>query len=209
MDNPREWLSWKTLLSWKTVLGFLIVIGGFALGYYTQTYFNRRGSTRQPTAITDANPAPADQNQDPYIIDFSSQGLDQFPAFLLERPEITDLILSFNDIPSIPDGLAGLAKLRVLDLRYNSISGPLTGDIGQLPLVDLNVSNNQLTAIPPDIGQLNSLRYADFSHNQLTDVPDQVTQLQNLKWLNLAANPIDLETIAELRQRMPSTIVNY
>lgn len=208
MDDPSRWLSWKTLISWKAFLVYLIIIAGLSLGYYGQNLFQSQRD-KNDAGITVSGQPPQDQNEDPYIIDFSSQGLTAFPDFLLDRSEITDLILSYNDIPDIPTGISGISKLRVLDMRYNRLSGALGPEITQLGLVDVNLSHNQLTAIPPQISQVSSLRYLDLSHNQISTIPDSITALPNLKWLDLAGNPIANSQIANLRQAMPSTIINY
>ena len=178
------------------------------MGYYAQTYF-KISDDPSPVAITSSGQPPSDKSEDPYIIDFSHQGLLQFPEFLTSREEITDLILSHNSIPSLPEGIAMIGRLRVLDMRYNQLSGPLTPAIASLPLVDINLANNALSSVPAEIGQISSLRYFDISNNQITEVPDSITGLQDLKWLNLAGNNIDSQEIDTLREQMPSTIINF
>lgn len=207
-DYYEPLFTWKKFLSWKTVIGFLVAIGGFSLGYYTQTFFHNR-SQPEFDSVTATGQPPSDSNEDPYIIDFSHQGLIRFPEFLLNRGEITNLILSYNTIGNLPPEIAGLERLRVLDMRYNSLSGPLTEAVTALPLVDLNLSHNRLSSIPNGLDQMDELRYFDISHNQLTSIPDSITQLQDLKWLNLAGNPLDETEINEMREQMPSTIINF
>jgi len=204
----EPWLSWKKILSWKAVLGFLVIIGGFSLGYYAQTYLSGNDGL-SPVAITTSGQPPSDNSEDPYIIDFSHQGLLQFPQFLTNRKEITDLILSHNSIADLPEAISMIERLRVLDMRYNQLEGPVTSALASLQLVDLNLANNQLSSIPEEIGQIATLRYFDISHNRITQVPNSVTQLQDLKWLNLAGNNIASQDIDALREQMPSTIVNF
>lgn len=204
----EPWLSWKNILSWKTVLGFGVIIGGFSLGYYAQAYFSVNNN-QTPTAITTSGEPPADKSEDPYIIDFSHQGLLEFPEFLTGREEITDLILSNNSITILPGAISMLERLRVLDMRYNQLSGPLISSVASLPLVDINLSNNQLSSIPAEISQISSLRYFDISYNQIAEVPGSISELQDLKWLNLAGNSIDSQEIDALREQMPSTIINF
>lgn len=207
-DYYEPLFTWKKFLSWNTVLGFVVIIGGFSLGYYLQTFFHNR-SQPQFASVTATGQPPTDSNEDPYIIDFSHQGLVQFPGFLLEREEITNLILSYNQVDSLPSDVANLSRLRVLDMRYNSINGDLTQSITGLPLIDLNLSHNQLASIPEDLSSMQDLRYFDISYNQLTSVPDSITRLQDLKWLNLAGNPLDAGEISQMREQMPSTIINF
>ena len=205
----EPWFTWKKLISWKTIGIFLIVLMGFGLGYYGQNIFRDRRQNAQQGAITSSGQPPSDQNEDPYIIDFSHQGLNQFPDFLLPRAEITDLILSDNDIPQIPDGISNMSKLRILDMRYNRLGGPVTASIADLGLVDVNLAHNEVTALPGVLGQMSSLRYLDVSFNKLSDVPDSVVNITGLKWLNLEGNDISQAAVDDLRQKMPSTIINF
>lgn len=53
---------------------------------------------------------------------------------------------------------------------------------------NLNVSDNQLTALPPQIGQLTALQELDVSCNQLTVLPPQIGQLTALQELDVTDN---------------------
>ena len=50
-------------------------------------------------------------------------------------------------------------------------------------LQELNLSYNQLTEIPKELGQLNSLQRLDLSNNQLTEIPKELGQLNSLQRL--------------------------
>ncbi|PZV08439.1 MAG: hypothetical protein DCF22_20265 [Leptolyngbya sp.] len=54
----------------------------------------------------------------------------------------------------------------------------------------LDLSNNQLTTLPPEIGHLDFLRSIDLSHNQLTAMPPEIGQLKFLESIDLNGNPI-------------------
>ncbi|MES2706583.1 MAG: COR domain-containing protein [Verrucomicrobiota bacterium] len=67
----------------------------------------------------------------------------------------------------------------------------LPPEIGQLTtLTRLDVSNNQLTALPPEIGQLMALKELFVSDNQLTALPPEIGQLMALKELFVSDNQL-------------------
>jgi internalin A len=55
-------------------------------------------------------------------------------------------------------------------------------------VTELDLSDKQLTELPPEIGQLRDLRYLDLSVNELTALPPEFSQLQSLACLNLERN---------------------
>ncbi|MCB0725792.1 MAG: leucine-rich repeat domain-containing protein [Ignavibacteriae bacterium] len=54
----------------------------------------------------------------------------------------------------------------------------------------LNLTNQNLTALPAEIGTLNNLQYCNLSKNQLTSLPPEIKHLRNLQWLILEDNNI-------------------
>jgi internalin A len=54
----------------------------------------------------------------------------------------------------------------------------------------LNLSWEQITELPVEIGQLTNLTSLDLSDNQLTALPESIGQLTKLKTLNLGKNPL-------------------
>ena len=48
---------------------------------------------------------------------------------------------------------------------------------------------NQLSVLPPEIGQLQQLQKLWLDHNQLSILPVEITHLQQLEYLDIAQNP--------------------
>ena len=81
-----------------------------------------------------------------------------------------------------------LSNLRKLDLGNDQLAA-LPGEIGQLTnLQKLFLHNNQLAALPGEIGQLTSLQVLWLHNNQLDALPDEIWQLPNLQILKLDHN---------------------
>jgi internalin A len=82
-----------------------------------------------------------------------------------------------------------------LDLSDMQLS-ELPPEIGQLTtLPSLNLSFNQLQTLPGEIGQLTNLTSVNFWRNQLRTLPKEIGQLTNLTSLNLSSN--QLQTLPE------------
>ena len=56
----------------------------------------------------------------------------------------------------------------------------------------MDLSDNQLTALPAAIGQLTALKELVLGSNQLTALPTEIGQLRALRWLDLSGNPLEV-----------------
>ncbi len=75
-----------------------------------------------------------------------------------------------------------------LDLSNNNLTS-LSAEIGQLKnLTSLRLQNNNLTSWPAEIGQLKNLTTLDLNGNKLTSLPAEIGQLKNLTSLRLQNN---------------------
>jgi hypothetical protein len=62
-------------------------------------------------------------------------------------------------------------------------------------LTDLDLSDNQLAALPKSLGLLTSLTYLDLSGNYLTKLPYTLRKIGYLRVFNIGDNPLDLDPI--------------
>lgn len=98
-----------------------------------------------------------------------------------------------------------LKNLRVLNLYENqlrSIDG--IGVLGRTPLEDLNLGSNQLTTLPPDMGDLSSLMTLWLDDNHFDDFPVVLCSIRSLEELRLSGNqlqfiPQSISTLANLK----------
>uniref|UniRef100_A0A3P8W5Z1 Leucine rich repeat containing 59 n=1 Tax=Cynoglossus semilaevis TaxID=244447 RepID=A0A3P8W5Z1_CYNSE len=58
-------------------------------------------------------------------------------------------------------------------------------------LIRVDLSKNQLTSLPDDLGNLSNLQHLDLYNNKLTSLPVSFSQLRSLKWLDLKDNPLE------------------
>lgn len=90
--------------------------------------------------------------------------------------------------------------LRVLDVRYNSLSSLSSVDIDTHSVVILNASHNHLASVQNDL-DMHSMSVCDLSFNALTEVPNVLGGARKLQQLYLANN--HLSDLPEILQEAP------
>ena len=73
----------------------------------------------------------------------------------------------------------------------------------------LNVSQNGIREISPNVKGLKNIVSMNLAHNQLKDLPREISQLKNLKTLILTGNPMENTTIEKLKLLMPQTQIYF
>ncbi|KAI3630900.1 hypothetical protein MIR68_012335 [Amoeboaphelidium protococcarum] len=117
--------------------------------------------------------------------------------------KLQELYLQNNNIASFTD--LQLANLRVLDLAKNQITS-LDGVSRLKSLTRLDVSCNQLAALPSDLQKCTMLTHLNVSGNKLTAVDDKFfVELKALKGLHLGRNqlkqaPSSISKLVELQE---------
>jgi hypothetical protein len=111
-------------------------------------------------------------------------------AFNVEPVNMLDLdaLENMNGFTSLEEALKNPDAVIKLDLQNNGMRA-LPPEIGRFRnLQYLNVSRNQLSELPREIGNLSRLQVLNASGNQIDVIPAELRRLQNLKQLNLATN---------------------
>ena len=109
--------------------------------------------------------------------------------------------LSLSTLPSIFNSDPFVTRLTMLDVSRNQLTA-LPEAIGELQaLQTLFVVHNQLRALPEAIGELRALQWLDVSWNQLEALPEAIGRLQALQRLDVFNNQLRAlpEAIGELR----------
>jgi Leucine-rich repeat (LRR) protein len=109
--------------------------------------------------------------------------------------------LSTTDLAIIGE----LEALESLDLRYTKIKGDIPASWSKLKkLKTASLGYNSLTALPENIGLMESLVTLEIPGNQIKKIPASIGNLSNLVTVNLSDNKVevlikDLENITTLR----------
>ena len=93
-------------------------------------------------------------------------------------------LLRYTNDPSLAPLVTGV------DLSFNELT-TLPKEIGNLKNLEwLFLGNNQLTTLPPEIWKLTNLRMLALRGNKLTNLLPKIGRLKNLKRLNLYYNQL-------------------
>lgn len=86
--------------------------------------------------------------------------------------------------------LDDLINLKLLDLGNNNLTA-IPEEIGDLiNLQILNLDNNKLTKVPKAIGKLRNLQILNLGNNKITELPKEIGNLKNLQTLGLYRNKL-------------------
>ncbi|KAM7094020.1 E3 ubiquitin-protein ligase LRSAM1 isoform 2-T2 [Molossus nigricans] len=139
------------------------------------------------------------------ILDISKCELSEIPFGAFATCKVLQkkvLIVHTNHLTSlIPKScsLLSLITIKVLDLHDNQLAA-LPEDIGQLAALQvLNVERNQLTYLPCSIGNLTQLQTLNVKDNRLKELPDTLGELRSLRTLDICENEI---------QRLPQMLAH-
>ncbi|KAF8050784.1 hypothetical protein N665_1882s0005 [Sinapis alba] len=91
----------------------------------------------------------------------------------------------------VPANISQMKKLSMLHLGFNEFEGKVPIQIGQLPLMFLNLTRNKFSGqIPQEIGNLSSLQNLDLSYNNFSgNFPTSLNDLNEMSKFNISYNP--------------------
>ncbi|CAD6186976.1 unnamed protein product [Caenorhabditis auriculariae] len=120
------------------------------------------------------------------------------------RRTLEYLQLSMNHIEALPKKLFTLRLLRVLDVSDNEIA-VVPPDVAKLSsMVELNLSRNKITDLPEELKECRELRILDLSGNAITRFPDVLVKCESIMSLclldvSLTALPQNIGQLKNLR----------
>lgn len=139
------------------------------------------------------------------ILDISKCELSEIPFGAFATCKVLQkkvLIVHTNHLSALLPkscSLLSLATIKVLDLHDNQLTA-LPEDLGQLTALQvLNVERNQLTYLPRSTGCLAQLQTLNVKDNKLKELPDTLGELHSLRTLDISENQV---------QRLPQMLAH-
>ncbi|KAK8657710.1 hypothetical protein V6N13_035935 [Hibiscus sabdariffa] len=92
----------------------------------------------------------------------------------------------------IPSDIGMMQNFSMLHFGFNGFNGKLPANIGQVPLVVLNITRNRFSGeIPVEIGNVKCLKNLDLSYNNFSGIfPTSINSLTELSKFNISYNPL-------------------
>ncbi|KAJ3172165.1 hypothetical protein HDU88_006980 [Geranomyces variabilis] len=121
------------------------------------------------------------------ILFCSSNQFSVFPAAIAACPKLSTVAFKQNKMSQIPEGALS-PNLRWLILTDNQIDA-LPEDIGACARLEkLMLAGNSLTRLPDSFGRCSKLALLRISANKFSEFPRVLGELPNLTWLAFAGN---------------------
>ncbi|WOT06077.1 leucine-rich repeat-containing protein kinase family protein [Shewanella youngdeokensis] len=163
------------------------------------------------------------------VLDLSGNQLTELPTDFARLQQLKLLFLTNNQFEHIPAVLAACPQLEMISFKSNKLKAVATGSLpittrwliltdnqisslpenmGQLHrLQKLALAGNQLHSLPQSMAQCRNLELARLSANQFSEFPDWLFTLPKLAWLALAGNPLSEDANSEIKTAQPMQTV--
>ena len=127
---------------------------------------------------------------DTFALSLPNFGLDQLVADTQDLSQITELNLSFNIFPAIPQIVFNWSQMTKINVSNNAIKQLPAAIVNWNKLVDLNLSNNCIPSIPESITRITTLACFRACSNVIENIPAGFGLMPELLTLDLNSNKI-------------------
>lgn len=183
----------------------VLCLGGWLV--YDKVLSDNTSTTSDGTTTTTTS---TKQPKSSNTLDLNDKGLTVVGSDVYNKTNTTVLILSNNNIQTLPSEMGRMTKLEEFKIDHNRLDGSLIGELRKMPLKTLDVSYNNMTGMSAEIGQLNKLETLNYSHNKITGLPNELANLKNsLKEFNLTGNPLSQSTLDKIKAALPNTNILF
>ena len=110
---------------------------------------------------------------------------------------------------SLEEALKNPEMVYELNLSNQNLT-ELPPEIGKLTnIMLLEIIDSKLTNLPPEIGKLSNLTYLNLYGNQLTELPQDISKLTNLIFLSLVGNQLTKKEQKKIKKLLPNCEIYF
>ena len=140
-------------------------------------------------------------------LDLSNNQIEVLPEEMSKLSELQSLNLIKNKISKLPKDLSKWSSLIVIKLNYNNFQQfppSLCTPTFRQHLSEIHASDNQISNLPLEVGNLSALRHLDLANNKIEFVPGELADCTKIKVLALQNNPIKDVRLHKLAEKNPT-----
>jgi Leucine-rich repeat (LRR) protein len=192
----------------NTLIAILVIV---VLGLGGWLIYDKTKHTATPAGSSNSSISSQSSSgsRDAKVLDYSHRNLTNVGSDIYKQADATQLILSNNSLSSLPSQMGAMDKLQVLKLDHNVLQGSLIAEIRKMPLITLDVSYNNMTGVPAEIGQISTLQTLNYSYNKITAFPNEIANIKQLKTLTITGNPLSADKVTQLKAELPNTTIIF
>jgi Leucine-rich repeat (LRR) protein len=120
-------------------------------------------------------------------LSLADKGFEQISETIFQKTSLTQLNLSGNALTQVPQELKSLSLLRSLDISHNKLNGEISISLEKLQKLVVNSNRIDRFIVTTTMLYLHTL---DLSKNNLTALPEKLCKLAVLTKLDLSDNVI-------------------
>ncbi|UII77375.1 DUF5018 domain-containing protein [Flagellimonas sp. HMM57] len=149
-----------------------------------------------------------------YRLNIGQSNIGELPPEIKYLKALEILLASSNELQNIPKELGSLIALQRISIGNNRLLSEIPEELASLKklkglyasscnfnqfprivleypdLEDLSLSENKITGLPANIGQLQKLKRLELASNQIAELPNALSELESLESLFLFSNQL-------------------
>ena len=140
-------------------------------------------------------------------LDLSNNQLDNLPNELSQLTGLQSLNIINNKISKLPKDLTNWSNLIVIKFSHNKFTEfpqSLCNVALKQHLTEIHATDNEISNLPMEIGNLSALKTLDLTNNKITLVPGELSDCVKIKTLSLQNNPIKDVRLHKLVEKNPT-----
>ena len=125
------------------------------------------------------------------VVSVSGYGWYEAPKNLFKFVNARQLIVDANRLPTLGAQFACFTRVELVSARHNHLGDVLGANfVAWSRLHTLDLSHNDLHALPAEVAHCTQLRLVNLNANAFTEVPEGLYKLANLQVLNMNDNQL-------------------